>query len=82
LYTYKSKFWKLIIKGGSIVNNKKRLSLNPLWIIAFGAVCLAITYSIGNSNALVTTTLKIAGIMMLIFGIILGSAKMNSRRKL
>ena len=59
----------------------KKITLKPSWAIILGVLLVLLSYLLGDSASLVKTILQVAGIMIVIFGIILWSARFNSSRK-
>lgn len=61
--------------------NGKRLTLKPTWTIVVGVILVFISYLLDNSVSLIRTVLQVAGIMLVIFGIVLWSARSNAKPK-
>lgn len=65
-----------------MATDKKRLNIKPLWVIGVGIVLIVLSYLIDSSVWWLIRTLQIVGIMLVILGVIIGSARLNSKRQL
>ena len=65
------------------MNAFKKFSTKPLWIISSGVILLVVSYFfIDNVIWWLSRTLQVIGIVLVIFGIIVASAQLNSKRQL
>lgn len=61
---------------------KNKFTLNPSWMIIIGVVLVLISYIFTSMTPAALTILQVAGIVLVVFGIILWSARFNSKRKI
>jgi VIT1/CCC1 family predicted Fe2+/Mn2+ transporter len=64
------------------MSTAKKFTIQPIWMIVTGVIFLGLSYlPIDSSLWWLLRSLQVFGIILLIFGIILASAKLNSNRQ-
>jgi hypothetical protein len=60
----------------------KRPKINPIWILVLGLVVFGLSYLVDDSSMFLLRGLQLVGIVCILLGIVIGSAKLNSKRRL